>query len=172
MVRLALIAAMDAHQQIPVWLLDEPTTAMDENAVSSFARLIEQHAAAGGGVLLTSHLDLPLKQARNIRLGELQGRAAMISIMAAIIRRDLLIGWRGLSDTLAGIGYFAVIIALLPLAIGPDPEILQLIGPAMLWVAALVASLPQMERFFSREAADGSLDLILTPLPLPLVVLA
>ena len=43
----------------------------------------------------------------------------------------------------------------------------------MLWVAALVASLPQMERFFSREAADGSLDhLILTPLPLPLVVLA
>ena len=72
MVRLALIAAMDAHQQIPVWLLDEPTTAMDENAVSSFARLIEQHAAAGGGVLLTSHLDLPLKQARNLRLGELQ----------------------------------------------------------------------------------------------------
>ena len=97
----------------------------------------------------------------------------MISIMAAIIRRDLLIGWRGLSDTLAGVGYFAVIIALLPLAIGPDPEVLHLIGPAMLWVAALVASLPQMERFFSREAADGSLDhLILTPLPLPLVVLA
>ena len=97
----------------------------------------------------------------------------MISIMAAIIRRDLLIGWRGLSDTLAGVGYFAVIIALLPLAIGPDPAILHLIGPAMLWVAALVASLPQMERFFSREAADGSLDhLILTPLPLPLVVLA
>ena len=90
----------------------------------------------------------------------------MISIMAAIIRRDLLIGWRGLSDTLAGVGYFAVIIALLPLAIGPDPEVLHLIGPAMLWVAALVASLPQMERFFSREAADGSLDhLILTPAP-------
>ena len=94
-------------------------------------------------------------------------------IMLAIIRRDLLIGWRGLSDTLAGMGYFAVIIALLPLAIGPDPAILKLIAPAMLWVAALVASLPQMERFFAREAADGSLDhLILTPLPLPLGVLA
>lgn len=96
-----------------------------------------------------------------------------LTIMLAIIRRDLLIGWRGLSDTLAGMGYFAVIIALLPLAIGPDPAVLALIGPAMIWVAALVASLPQMERFFSRDAADGSLDhLILIPLPLPLVVLA
>ena len=73
MVRLALIATMDAHHQIPVWLLDEPTTAMDDNAVSSFAGLIEKHAGSGGGVLLTSHLDLPLKKARNIRLGELQG---------------------------------------------------------------------------------------------------
>ena len=96
-----------------------------------------------------------------------------INMMLAIIRRDLLIGWRGLSDTLAGMAYFAVIIALLPLAIGPDPAILNLIGPAMLWVATLVASLPQMERFFSRDAADGSLDhLILIPLPLPMVVVA
>ena len=45
---------------------------MDESA-SALCRLIEQHVAAGGGVLLTSHLDLPLKQARNLRLGELQG---------------------------------------------------------------------------------------------------
>ena len=75
MVRLALIATMDAHQQVPVWLLDEPTTAMDEHAVSSFAGLIEKHAAGGGGVLLTSHLDLPLRQARNLRLGDLEGSA-------------------------------------------------------------------------------------------------
>lgn len=99
------------------------------------------------------------------------GNAALI--LLAIIRRDLLIGRRGFSDTLAGAGYFAVIIALLPLAIGPDPATLRLIGPAMIWVAALIAALPQMERFFSREAADGSLDdLILTPLPLAMVVLA
>jgi heme exporter protein B len=97
----------------------------------------------------------------------------MIAIMAAIIRRDLLIGRRGLSDSLAGIGYYAVIIALVPLALGPDPVVLKFIGSAMLWVAVLVASLPQMERFFSREIADGSLDhLVLTPLPLPIVVLA
>ena len=94
-------------------------------------------------------------------------------ILLSIIHRDLLIGLRGFGDILAGVGYFAVIIALLPLALGPDPDTLREIGPAMIWVAALIAALPQMERFFSRDAADGSLDdLVLTPLPSPMVVLA
>ncbi|MAI00406.1 MAG: heme exporter protein CcmB [Gammaproteobacteria bacterium TMED183] len=96
-----------------------------------------------------------------------------LAVMLAIIRRDLLVARRGFGDTLAGAGYFAVIIALLPLAIGPGPDTLRLIGPAMIWVAALIAVLPQMERLYSRDAADGSLDdLILTPLPLPMIVLA
>ena len=96
-----------------------------------------------------------------------------LKILTAIMYRDLLIGWRGLSDVLAGVGFFAVIVALLPLAIGPAPQVLEEIAPMMIWVAALIASLPQMERFFSRDANDGSLNqLILTPLPLPLVVIA
>ena len=99
--------------------------------------------------------------------------ASAIRILLAVIRRDLLIGLRGFGDILAGIGYFAVIIALVPLALGPDPDTLREIGPAMIWVAALIAALPQMERFYSREAAEGSLDdLVLTPLSLPMVVLA
>ena len=99
--------------------------------------------------------------------------ASALRILLAILRRDLLIGLRGIGDILAGIGFFAVVVALVPLALGPDPDTLREIGPAMIWVAALVAALPQMERLYSRDAADGSLDdLILTPASLPMAVLA
>ena len=94
-------------------------------------------------------------------------------ILKAVVCRDLLVGVRGLGDVLAGIGYFAVVVALVPLALGPDPETLRQVGPAMIWIAALLAALPQTERFYSRDFADGSLDdLVLTPLALPVVVLA
>ena len=94
-------------------------------------------------------------------------------IAAALIRRDLLIGWRSLGDSFAAIAYYAIIIALLPLALGPSPEALRLVAPAMLWIGALLATLPQMARLFGRKTGDGSLDeMILTPLALPLVVLA
>ena len=97
----------------------------------------------------------------------------MTSIFLAIMKRDLMLSWRGLADTVAGLSFFAMIIALVPLALGPDPTALGLIAPAVLWIAALIATLPQMERIFARDTADGGLDhMLMTPLPLPLVILA
>jgi heme exporter protein B len=90
----------------------------------------------------------------------------------AVLKRDLLLGWRGLSDTIAGISFFVMIIALVPLAIGPDTATLTVIAPAILWIAALLATLPQMERLFARDDAEGGLDhLLMIPAPLPLTVL-
>jgi len=43
----------------PVWLLDEPLTALDQAFVETLTRLIEAHAAAGGVVLLTTHQEAP-----------------------------------------------------------------------------------------------------------------
>ncbi|MGC6484702.1 MAG: heme ABC exporter ATP-binding protein CcmA [Candidatus Puniceispirillales bacterium] len=73
MVRLALIDALGANQAIPLWLLDEPTTAMDTTAVAAFAGLLRRHAERGGGILMTSHLELPLSEARQVILGDLEG---------------------------------------------------------------------------------------------------
>ncbi|MCB1844827.1 MAG: heme ABC exporter ATP-binding protein CcmA, partial [Halioglobus sp.] len=39
----------------PLWLLDEPFTAIDKSGVSALERLMEQHVARGGAVVLTSH---------------------------------------------------------------------------------------------------------------------
>lgn len=39
----------------PLWLLDEPFTAIDRDGVASLERLFASHAGRGGGVVLTSH---------------------------------------------------------------------------------------------------------------------
>ena len=93
--------------------------------------------------------------------------------LSAVFKRDLLLGWRGIGDMMAGLMFFAIIIALVPLAIGPDPIALQQVGPAVIWIGALIATLPQMEKLFTRDAAEGALDhLLMTPAPLPLLVLS
>ncbi len=48
----------------PVWLLDEPTVSLDAAAVARFARVVTSHLEAGGVVLLATHIDLGLPQAR------------------------------------------------------------------------------------------------------------
>ena len=96
----------------------------------------------------------------------------LLSIQMAVLRRDLMLGWRGLADIVAGLSFFVMIIALVPLAIGPEQAQLTLIAPAMLWIAALLATLPQMERLFARDEAEGGIDhLIMIPAPLALTVL-
>lgn len=97
----------------------------------------------------------------------------MMRALQAVMRRDLLLGWRGIGDSMAGLMFFAIIIALVPLALGPDPDALQAIAPAILWIGVLIATLPQMEKLFARDAADGALDhLMMIPAPLPMIILA
>jgi heme exporter protein A len=45
-----------------VWLLDEPFDALDDRGVEVLNRLLADHAAAGGAVLLTSHQSLSLRE--------------------------------------------------------------------------------------------------------------
>src|SRR6202165_3908546 len=57
----------------------------------------------------------------------------------------------------------------MPFAVGPDLALLTRLGPAILWLGALLASLLTLDRLFMADHDDGSLDLILmsrTPLEL------
>jgi heme exporter protein A len=57
-------------QRRPLWLLDEPTTALDAASVAALGVVVERHRAAGGIVVAATHLDLPLVSPRLLRLGE------------------------------------------------------------------------------------------------------
>ncbi len=57
----------------------------------------------------------------------------------------------------------------MPFALGPDLALLTRLGPAILWLGALLASLLTLDRLFMADHEDGSLDLIVmgrTPLEL------
>ena len=90
-----------------------------------------------------------------------------------IVRRDVVMAWRQGGDGLMAIMFFLITVTLFPLGVGPESAILARIGAAVVWVAALLATLLSLERMFQSDFEDGSLEIIaLGPLPLELVVLA
>src|SRR5580692_3157675 len=94
-----------------------------------------------------------------------------MSPLAAILVRDMRIAIRVGGGALIGVLFFLVVVTLIPFAVGPDLPLLKHIGPAILWLAALLASLLALDRLFTSDYEDGSLDLILMGrAPLELVV--
>jgi heme exporter protein B len=94
----------------------------------------------------------------------------MIPITAILIR-DMRIAVRVGGGALMAVLFFLVVVTLVPFALGPDLALLKRIGPAILWLAALLASLLALDRLFAADHEDGSLDLILMArAPLELVV--
>jgi len=94
--------------------------------------------------------------------------------MLALYLRDVRLGVRAGGGALIGMLFFLVVIAVTPFAIGPDLNLLARIGPAMLWIGALLASLLGLDRLFQEDRDDGSLDLLVlgsTRHMLPVIVL-
>ena len=96
-----------------------------------------------------------------------------MSAFAAIVRRDLTLAVRYRAEAANPLLFFLIVIALVPLGLSPRREVLELIGPGVFWIGALLAALLSLERMFRTDFDDGSLDLMLiSPQPLPLIVLA
>ena len=53
----------------PLWLLDEPTAALDAASQAQFAGVMRDHLAAGGLIVAATHAPLGLDDAGSLRLG-------------------------------------------------------------------------------------------------------
>lgn len=96
-----------------------------------------------------------------------------MTALRAVLLRDIRIAVRIGGGALIGVLFFLAVVTLMPFAIGPDLALLQRIGPAILWLGALLASLLALDRLFAADQEDGSLDLILMGrAPLELTVAA
>lgn len=96
-----------------------------------------------------------------------------MNALAVLFMRDLRIAVRVGGGAMIGVLFFLAVVALMPFAIGPDLALLQRIGPAILWIGALLASLLALDRLLSADLEDGSLDLLLmSSTPLELAVAA
>jgi len=92
-----------------------------------------------------------------------------MTALAALLVRDMRLAVRVGGGALVGVLFFLLVVAIIPFAIGPDLALLARIGPAILWLGALLASLLGLDRLIASDHEDGSLDLILaaqTPLEL------
>lgn len=79
----------------------------------------------------------------------------------------------GGGGTFVGLVFFLAVVVVVPFGVGPDLNLLSRIGPAILWIGALLATLLGLDRLFRDDRDDGSLDLLfLSGLPLELIVLA
>ena len=88
-----------------------------------------------------------------------------------ILRRDLLLAMRRKAEVLTALFFFVIVSSLFPLGIGPEPSLLRKIGPGVLWVGALLATMLGLQRMFATDHADGTLEqMVLSSAPLPLLV--
>lgn len=96
-----------------------------------------------------------------------------MSTFAALLIRDIRLAVRAGGGAALALAFFAAVVTLVPLGVGPDLKLLARIAGGVLWVSAVLAALLCLDRLFQADYEDGSLDLIvLSPLPLELACLA
>ena len=97
----------------------------------------------------------------------------MSNFFTQLLSREMRLLARRPSDLANPLVFFAIVIALFPLAVGPETQLLQTLSPGLVWVAALLAVLLSLDGLFRSDFEDGSLEQwVLSSHPLPLLVLA
>ena len=91
----------------------------------------------------------------------------------ALLCRDLRLAVRDGGALGTALGFNLIVVALLPLGLGPDLNLLSHIAPGVLWIALLLSALLSLPRLFEADHEDGTLEVLATgALPLELVVVA
>jgi heme exporter protein B len=90
-----------------------------------------------------------------------------------LLARDVRLAIREGGAIGTALGFYLMVVAILPLGLGPDLNLLSRIAPGVLWIALLLSALLSADRIFHADHEDGTLEaLSLGPLPLELVAAA
>jgi len=99
-------------------------------------------------------------------------QTSLAAALIAVIRKDITLALRRMTDVLTTLFFFVIVVSLFPLGVGPEMDTLREIAPGVIWVAALLASMLALEHLFSGDYSDGSLEqLLLVPQPLSILVM-
>lgn len=92
---------------------------------------------------------------------------------AALIVRDVRLAVRQGGGVGTALGFYLIVVAMMPLGLGPDLALLARIAPGVLWIGLLLAALLSLPRMLESDEEDGTLEVLATgPLPLELVCAA
>ena len=90
-----------------------------------------------------------------------------------LLRRDIALALREGGAIGTALGFYLIVVAILPLGLGPDLNLLSRIAPGVLWVALLLSALLSADRIFHADHEDGTLEALAHgPLPLELIAAA
>ncbi len=100
-------------------------------------------------------------------------KLSLFSLPCLIISRDLTLAMRRRADVLTVLIFFVMVVSLFPLAVGSETDMLRKMAPGVVWVAALLASMLSLDRMFSADYLDGTLEqMLLVPQSLSMLVLS
>lgn len=102
----------------------------------------------------------------------LPGERRMTGVFGAVLLRDLRLASRRRIDALQPLAFFGVALAMFPLGVGPEPQMLREIAPGIVWVCALLASMLSVNALFAGDLADGSLEQMLLAPESPIALVA
>jgi heme exporter protein B len=92
---------------------------------------------------------------------------------ALLLKRDLTLAMRHRAEMINPLLFFILVTSLFPLGVGANPNLLQAIGPGVIWVAALLAALLSLDGIFRSDFEDGTLEqFLLSSHPVSMLVLA
>lgn len=181
-----------------LWLLDEPESALDADGRDMMKRALAEHCGNGGAALIATHNADLWQPGKTISLSStvipaqagtqrnnLTPEAAplaprlrgddieVVSTFTATLTRDLSLFRASKTDCLQPVMLFILMIALFPLSLSPDSATLAPISGGLLMMAAFFASLLPLENIFADDAADSTIETIMTTAaPLPVYTLA
>lgn len=82
-----------------------------------------------------------------------------MTALKALFVRELRLAVAGGGGPAGPAAFMVAALALVPLAVGPDMEVLRAVAPGVVVFAALLASLQGAERMFADDLSDGTLEL-------------
>lgn len=96
-----------------------------------------------------------------------------VNAFQAVFIRELTLAWKKPSQIIQPMVFFLMVVTLFPLGISPAPKTLQMIGPGVIWIAALLAIVLVVERLFSQDFQEGTIEAwLLSTVPMSLIVSA
>lgn len=85
-----------------------------------------------------------------------------MSAFWTLLRRDLRLAVREGGALGTALGFYLIVVTLMPLGLGPDLNLLSRIAPGVLWIALLLSALLSLSRMFEGDHEDGALEIMAT----------
>ncbi len=103
----------------------------------------------------------------------MNSKLSLGSAFGLLLKRDLVLAMRRRSEFINPLLFFVLVVALFPLAVGSDPNLIRKMGPGVIWVSALLASLLTLDNMFRSDFEDGTLEqYMLSAHPVSILVVA